>query len=63
MGLRGEIAAGAQLDEVAARFGGLCEPSGARRIRRVVLFIAAVRATYPELVISADTWRQDEVRE
>jgi dihydropteroate synthase len=31
----------------------------AEEIRRTVPFIAAVRAAYPELVISADTWRHE----
>ena len=35
------------------------EVTVAEEIRRVVPFIAAVRATYPELVISADTWRHE----
>ncbi len=32
-------------------------------IRRTAGFIAAVRAAYPDLVISADTWRQEVARE
>jgi dihydropteroate synthase len=31
----------------------------AEEVRRVVPFIAAVRAAYPELVISVDTWRHE----
>jgi dihydropteroate synthase len=38
------------------------EVTAAEEIRRVVPFIAAVRATYPELVISADTWRHEAGR-
>ena len=33
------------------------EVSTAEELRRVVPFIAAIRATYPDLVISVDTWR------
>jgi dihydropteroate synthase len=33
------------------------EVSTGEELRRVVSFIAAVRATYPDLVISVDTWR------
>ena len=36
--------------------------SPAEEIRRVVPFIAAVRAAYPDLIISADTWRQEVAR-
>ena len=35
------------------------EVTVAEEIRRVVPFIAAVRAAYPDLVISADTWRHE----
>jgi dihydropteroate synthase len=35
----------------------------AEEIRRTVPFIAAVRAAYPELVISVDTWRHEVGRE
>ena len=34
----------------------------AEEIRRVVPFIASVRAAYPDLVISADTWRHESAR-
>ena len=33
------------------------EVSAAEELRRVVSFVAAIRATYPDLVISVDTWR------
>jgi dihydropteroate synthase len=33
------------------------EVSATEELRRVVSFVAAVRATYPDLVISVDTWR------
>ena len=48
MGLRGEIAAGTQLDEVAARFGGLCEASGTAPRP------AAVRGAPGHLRVAAD---------
>jgi len=35
------------------------EVSPAEEIRRVVAFIAAVRSAYPDLIISADTWRHE----
>jgi dihydropteroate synthase len=35
------------------------EVTALEEIRRVVPFIAAVRAAYPDLVISADTWRHE----
>ena len=35
----------------------------AEEIRRTVPFVAAVRAAYPELVISVDTWRHEVARE
>jgi dihydropteroate synthase len=38
------------------------EVSAAEEIRRVAAFIAAVRAAYPELIISADTWRHEVAR-
>jgi dihydropteroate synthase len=38
------------------------EVSPAEEIRRVAAFIAAVRAAYPDLVISADTWRHQVAR-
>jgi dihydropteroate synthase len=38
------------------------EVTAAEEIRRVVPFIGAVRAAYPELVISVDTWRHEVAR-
>jgi dihydropteroate synthase len=38
------------------------EVSPAEEIRRVAAFIAAVRAAYPGLIISADTWRHEVAR-
>ena len=39
------------------------EVDAAEEIRRTVPFIAAVRAAYPDLVISVDTWRHEVGRE
>jgi dihydropteroate synthase len=39
------------------------EVDAAEEIRRTMPFIAAVRAAYPELVISVDTWRHEVGRE
>ena len=38
------------------------EVSPAEEIRRVVAFIAGVRSAYPDLIISADTWRHEVAR-
>ena len=38
------------------------EVTAAEEIRRVVPFIERVRAAYPDLVISADTWRHEPAR-
>src|ERR1700744_3944525 len=38
------------------------EVTVAEEIRRVVPFIERVRAAYPDLVISADTWRHEPAR-
>lgn len=38
------------------------EVSPAEEIRRVAAFIAAVRSDYPDLIISADTWRHEVAR-
>jgi dihydropteroate synthase len=68
--------AGAALDRVHAAVaegadildvGGVPAKPGpevtvAEEIRRVVPFVAAVRAAYPELVISVDTWRHEAAR-
>jgi dihydropteroate synthase len=39
------------------------EVDTAEEVRRTVPFVAAVRAAYPDLVISVDTWRHDVARE
>src|SRR5215471_7714044 len=54
------VAEGADMLDV----GGVPAKPGAEvtaleEMRRVVPFIAAVRAAYPDLVISADTWRHE----
>jgi dihydropteroate synthase len=54
------VAEGADIVDVGgvpAKPGGEVTP--AEEIHRVVAFIEAVRAAYPELVISADTWRHE----
>ena len=38
------------------------EVSPAEEIRRVAAFIAAARSAYPDLIISADTWRHEVAR-
>ena len=38
------------------------EVTEAEEIRRVVPFVEAVRAAYPDLVISVDTWRHEPAR-
>lgn len=65
-----EDAALARVDEVVAEGADILDVGGvpakpgdeitvAEEIRRTVPFIAAVRAAYPELVISVDTWRHE----
>jgi len=58
------IAEGADIVDV----GGVPAAPGrevdvAEEIRRTASFIAAVRAAYPDVVISADTWRHEVARE
>jgi len=57
------IAAGADIVDV----GGIpaapgAEVDAAEEIRRTVGFISAIRAGYPEILISADTWRHETGR-
>jgi dihydropteroate synthase len=65
-----EGAALARVEEVVAEGADILDVGGVpakpgqevtseEEIRRVVPFIAAVRAAHPDLVISADTWRHD----
>lgn len=65
-----EGAALARVDEVVAQGADILDVGGVpakpgqqvtaqEEIRRVVPFITAVRGAYPDLVISADTWRHD----
>ena len=54
------VAEGADIVDIGgvpAKPGG--EISPAEEIRRTAAFIGAVRAAYPDLVISADTWRHE----
>jgi dihydropteroate synthase len=58
------VADGAEIVDI----GGVKAAPGAEvgvteEIRRVVDFVAAVRAEYPDLVISVDTWRSEVARE
>jgi len=70
----GEEAALARVDAVVAAgadivdIGGVPAAPGtevdvAEEIRRTVPFVAAVRAAYPDVVISVDTWRHEVARE
>jgi dihydropteroate synthase len=57
------VAEGADIIDIGgvpAKPGGDVSP--AEEIRRVTAFIAAVRAAYPGIVISADTWRHEVAR-
>lgn len=52
------VAEGAQIVDIGGVRAGPGEAVDTREeLRRVVDFVAAVRSTYPELVISVDTWR------
>lgn len=54
------IADGAEIVDIGGVKAGPGDPvSGAEEARRVVPFIAAVRAAHPEIVISVDTWRHE----
>jgi dihydropteroate synthase len=58
------VAEGADIVDI----GGVAAAPGAavdvaEEIRRTVPFVAAVREAYPDLVISADTWRHEVARE
>src|SRR5215472_1339061 len=58
--VREVVAEGADILDVGgvpAKLGG--EVSVAEEIRRVVTFIETVRARYPDLIISVDTWRHE----
>jgi dihydropteroate synthase len=58
------IAAGADLLDIGGVKAGPGEEVGvAAEIERTAGFVAAVRAAYPELVISVDTWRHEVARE
>jgi len=54
------VAEGARIVDVGGVKAGPGEDvTAAEEIRRVVGFVAAVRAAYPELVIAVDTWRAE----
>lgn len=57
------VAEGADiLDIGGVKAGPGADVSTAEEIRRVVDFVAVVRAAYPDLVISVDTWRSEVAR-
>ncbi len=54
------VAAGAQIVDIGGvKAGPGAEVSPAEEIRRVAGLVAAVRERYPDVVISADTWRAE----
>jgi dihydropteroate synthase len=54
------VAAGADIVDIGGvKAGPGPEVDTAEEIRRVVPFVAAVRASHPDLVVSVDTWRAD----
>ncbi len=57
------VAEGADIVDVGGVRAGYGEPVGpAEEIRRVADLVATVRARYPDLVISVDTWRSEVAR-
>jgi len=62
--VRAVVAEGADLVDIGGVKAGPGETVGvAEEIRRTVPFVAAVRAEFPELVVSVDTWRAEVGRE
>jgi dihydropteroate synthase len=62
--VRAVVADGADLVDIGGVKAGPGEVvDAAEEIRRTVPFVAAVRAAFPELVISVDTWRAEVARE
>ena len=58
LAVAGAVADGADAVDVGGvKAGPGPEVSAAEELRRVVPFVAAIRATHPDLVISIDTWR------
>jgi dihydropteroate synthase len=58
------VAAGADMVDIGGVKAGPGEEVGvAAEIERTAGFVAAVRAAYPDLVISVDTWRHEVARE
>jgi dihydropteroate synthase len=54
---------GAEIVDIGGvKAGTGAEVDAAEEIRRVVGFVARVRAAYPDLVVSVDTWRADVAR-
>ncbi len=55
---------GAEIVDVGGVRAGFGDPVDAREeLRRTAAFVEALRSTYPELVISVDTWRAEVARE
>ena len=62
--VRAVVAEGAEIVDIGGVKAGPGEDvDAAEEIRRTVPFVAAVRAEYPDLVISVDTWRAEVGRE
>jgi dihydropteroate synthase len=58
------VSEGADIVDIGGvRAGAGPEVDTAEELRRTAPFVAAVRAAYPELVISVDTWRSEVARE
>jgi dihydropteroate synthase len=54
------VAAGADIVDIGGVKAGPGDPvDAAEEIRRVVPFVAAVRAAHPDIVVSVDTWRAE----
>ncbi|MGV9749383.1 dihydropteroate synthase [Nocardia farcinica] len=57
------VAEGADLVDIGGvKAGPGSEVDAAEETRRVVPFVAAIRAAYPDLLISVDTWRSEVAR-
>lgn len=58
------VADGAEIVDVGGVRAGTGEPvSVSEEVRRTVPFVARVRAEFPELLVSVDTWRSEVARE
>src|SRR5690349_24904321 len=62
--VEGAVAAGADLIDIGGvKAGPGTRVDAAEEIRRTVSTVAAVRARFPEVLISIDTWRAEVARE